>query len=83
MSAAQELGTWFFNHFDHLPFSLIFEEDESSIGPVRRLQDGHRARNDAPCDSSVSLFKTFGEAATSFYGHQKSAGNYIAVSMGL
>ena len=54
MSAAQELGTWFFNHFDHLPFSLIFEEDESSIGPVRRLQDGASLKGRAVDDFEES-----------------------------
>lgn len=54
MSAAQELGTWFFNYFDHLPFSLIFEEDESSIGPVRRLQDGASLKGRAVDDCEES-----------------------------
>ena len=35
----QEPVIWCFDYLVPLPFALIFDEDSSSIGPVKRLQE--------------------------------------------
>ena len=46
----QEPVIWYFDYLDHLPFALIFDEDSSSIGPVKRLQEGASLKGKAVDD---------------------------------